>query len=131
VHDDRYLDLYRLRVAVAVLFWTRIHIAELLDHVPRLLLLRLDAAVAHLGDVQHEVGGEVGACCRALLSPASDVTGARTVAAIDRLAAITNVDEDSAAALAALIDDSLGGDPRALSPSDGDGDTPIDEAASR
>jgi hypothetical protein len=130
VHDDRFVDLYRLRVAVAVLFWTRLHIGELLDHVPNQLVRRLDAAVAHLGEVQHEAGGEIGSGCRALLSPAPDVDGARTIAAIDRLAAITHVDEDSAAALAALVDHALSADPNPPPHIDGYGDTQIDEAAS-
>ena len=127
---DRFVDLYRLRVAVAAVYWVRLHLAELLDNVPPPVVRRLDAAVTYLGGVQPDLGGELGAGCHDLLSPEPDVDGARTVAAIDRLAVLTHVDEACAAALASLADDALPDRacPRTLF--DSDGDAPIDEAAS-
>ena len=93
------VDLYALRCAVAVLVHARRHINELDD--PQ--LRRVDRAVGHLSQIVETLHGDLAAATGWLLSAEPDPGGARTVRAIDRLAALTYVDDDTAPALAASL----------------------------
>lgn len=103
MNRDDCVDLFRLRTAVAALYWAR----RQPDDLDEAGVARVDAAVAYLHAIQGTLGGELGASCRTLLSARADPTGSRRVTAIDRLAALTHVDGDSAAALASLVDDDI------------------------
>lgn len=93
------VDLYGLRCAVAVLVHARHHVHDLTTaHVAH-----LDAAIGHLKRTRSEMGGDLKSSAMAVLSAEADPAGRRTVRAIDRLADLAHVDEQSAPALAASL----------------------------
>ena len=98
---DRCVDLFALRTAAATLYWARHHCRDL--GAPG-AVARIDDAVRHLKDGRGHFGGELGVACNALLSLDPDPGGRRRTTAIDRLAALTHVDETSAVALTAVAE---------------------------
>jgi hypothetical protein len=98
---DRCVDLFGLRTAVATLYWARHHCPDLAAPGA---VARIDDAVRHLKAGHGHFGGELRVACNALLSPDPDPEGRRRTTAIDRLAALTHVDDTSAAALAAVAE---------------------------
>jgi hypothetical protein len=93
------IDLYTIRCAVAVLVHARRHHHQL----QRAGIDRVDDAVTHLAHVARHLHGDLAAALRELLDPGIDPAGQRTVRAIDRLATLTHVDDDTAPALAASL----------------------------
>jgi hypothetical protein len=95
------VDLHELRCAVATLVCA-VGCGGQLD--PR-GMRRVDTAVAVLSTVRatHTSGRGVGEAIDRLLSTERDPGGVRTLAAIDELAALMNVGDDTAPALAARL----------------------------
>jgi hypothetical protein len=96
---EQVVDLYTLRCVAATLLWTRHHLAELSVGELR----RLDVAVRHLVAIRPGLSGDLASITARLLSSEPDHHGARTIAAIDNLAALTNVDLDNAGELATKL----------------------------
>ena len=93
------IDLYTLRCVTGALLWARHHPLQL----SAVELERFDIAVNHLVRTQPELSGEIAAASDALLSDEPDTAGMRTIAAVDYLAQLTQVDINCAAALAAAL----------------------------
>jgi hypothetical protein len=98
---DRCVDLFALRTAVATLYWARHHCP---DVAAPGAVARIDDAVGHLKAGRGHFGGELRVACNALLSLDPDPGGRRRTTAIDRLAALTHVDDTSAIVLTAMAD---------------------------
>jgi len=93
------IDLHRLRCAVAALVDCVSH-GGLVDTIG---LRRTDIAVRFLAETSALLQGSLRRAVDRLLSPAEDAGGARTLNAIAELAALTHVDKDAAAGLAAAL----------------------------
>jgi hypothetical protein len=96
---EQVVDLYTLRCVAATLLWARHHLAELSVGEVR----RVDVAVRHLVAIRPSLTGDLASITARLLSNEPDHHGARTIAAIDNRAELTNVDLADAAELAANL----------------------------
>lgn len=102
--ESSVVDLYGLRCAVAVLVHARHNVHDLTTaHV-----VRLDSALRHLKRTRGEMGGTLRTSTLAVLSAEADPGGCRTLGAIDQLADLAHVNEDSAPALAASLSREVG-----------------------
>lgn len=98
---SRPISIYDLRRAIAALVWVKHHVDGLEDLDDHHVVL-IDQAVRQLAERQRDLNGDLGAATRSLLSTEPDIGGRRTGRAIDRLGALTHVDDHSAEALASL-----------------------------
>lgn len=97
--ESSVVDLYGLRCAVAVL----VHARHNVHNLTTAHIVRMDSAVGHLKRTRREMRGALRSNTLAVLSAEPDPSGRRTVGAIDQLAALAYVNEDSAPALAASL----------------------------
>ena len=93
------VDLYRLRCAVAVV----VDCAQRGGHIDRGELRRFDYALWVLANLRAGPGAPLRRAVDRLLSSTADPDGARTLAAVAELAALTHVEARAAPALAAAL----------------------------